>query len=421
MDSTQIKTTNGYHKVSVGEHIRSGKSKDIHSLLNKNAEIIPNRLVFINADRFTVFDTRPHMLNATVHHKGELEAVMTACAFSHLHKRGIASHFLGLWHQDRVITNPNSFVPTKHLLIEECILPEVTTKHGEYDAFTDFQKQLKDGKLVVIPLECISRQQIIGGVSSITSSEKAWQEYTDDHPSLGLPEHPPTIGEKLILPEPAIDFTTKYEPQDTHKTYTEAVKYTGLDIESLRFFIARATKEIAKYFTLFGIIVVDMKIEVAAYIDKDSTIRYKVVDVVGPDEMRIFYNDADDISIDISKQNQRRWLQKSKWYTVFSKLKTSGIPNWKDYYEELDIRSPKINPELLQGLSNIYKHLLKILINHESQKSTNELRTELQSLVSQMKHIEARLASTESIISTDITDTEAQKLLDSIHQRASAG
>jgi phosphoribosylaminoimidazole-succinocarboxamide synthase len=401
-----------------GELLAQGSSKDIYQVNDGEGTVVDTLLILKNGDRISVFDAGPRAVGTEIRFKGEVEALFTAAAFDHLHTHGISTHLIGTIDPESHIVHSGVPVsPTGDLLVERCAVPSITRIGGTkmYDT-SDFKTRLIAGEKVVVPVEVIMRQMIIGGVSSVTENDLKWAQFVADNSDCELPEQRPTIGQIVTPSQPIIDFTTKYEAGDRTLSNSETTKYTGIEAVEIADFGKQATIAIMDYFEGLGLRIPDLKIEIGVQQDPDGTRSYSVIDVIGPDEMRIFVTDLMDqesetVPRDISKEGIRGYLRNSQWARVFGVYKKANFSGWKEEFIALNISAPQIAPEILSAQSRIYRAMGNLITTNAGVEKHYPDIGSLEIEIGRLAEVETKLRANGALITGDITTEQADEFI----------
>jgi len=273
------------------------------------------RGAFVFTDDYSVFDWGK--MPDEIPGKGAALCTMGAANFEALEDDGIPTHYEGVVVDGEPVsieTAIDAGAQPREMAIELTQVPDLP--HGpegyDYDAYHDGA-----GENYLIPLEIVFRNTVPVGSSLRKRSEP------EDH---GLdweswPEEP------VELPEPVVEFSTKYEEQDRYLSRAEADRIAGranvADLES----VAREVNDLLnRQAGEAGFVHEDGKIECLYY---EGEIR--VADVVGTFDENRFSYDGQEVSKEVIRQYHKR--TQSAWVEAVGEAKTraseAGIADWK--------------------------------------------------------------------------------------------
>jgi len=254
------------------ELMRKGKVKEVYDLDN-------GMLEFLFTDNISVFDK---IIPTSIRRKGEVLCRISAFWFKKCGDMGIKTHFI------------DAHKNIMHV--------------RKFNIIKDYSKIDKGTKNYVIPLEVIARYYVAG--SFYERMKKKGVKY----------------GEKL--PEPAIEFTTKFEEYDRMLSEEEAMRIAGLDKDEINE-IKEAVLDIDGYMNSEvekrGLIHVDGKKEFAFDENRDLVL----IDTFGtPDEDRFWdkekYNKGE--FEELSKEFVRSYYRKTGYYDELKKARENNLP-----------------------------------------------------------------------------------------------
>jgi phosphoribosylaminoimidazole-succinocarboxamide synthase len=151
-------------------------------------------------------------------------ALMAAYNFERLREAGIESHYLGMVEDGELISAATAIrqgvaPDTLRVRLVTRLLPTHTVAGWEYSTFHE-----PPSNHFVVPIEFISRVKI-GANSSV------WKRVARGEISLTDLGLPPDIQPGDPLPQHALDYSTKYEPEDRYVSAEEARQITGFSPE----------------------------------------------------------------------------------------------------------------------------------------------------------------------------------------------
>jgi phosphoribosylaminoimidazole-succinocarboxamide synthase len=239
----------------------------------------------------------------------------------------------------------------------------------DYHTFHDWKK-----KNYLVPLEFVFRFGVPKGSSLMDRLEIPG--YVQ---SLGLKEAPK---EGDWLPRPVLEYFTKLEPKDRHLGLSEAFNCSGLKPEQFSSVIGRnylLAMFLYDMFSRAGLELWDGKVEhaKAEYPSfsmktkprnkKADPVGIKLVDAIGPDELRILKN-----GIQVSKEPVRQYHKKNQpgWFADVKRAKAhadqvSGV-DWKQHCIEVLHSEPEpMDPKF----KDVIEHMYTALTNEVTERS----------------------------------------------------
>lgn len=371
--------------MKLGNLLYQGSVKDI--FLGENNET----LAFNFSDRYSVFDwgEMPDLLPK----KGESLAYMGMLFFEYLgnsetwrdwkvpshlknfdqnilkvlKSRGLSHHAIGL------VEKENSALGVSRVEV-----PKVPFKDGGYNY--DYYKNRVENSLV--PLEVIFRFGIPEGSSLV--DRLGDQNYRR---VLGLQHHPKT-GESFS--RPLIEFSTKLESTDRYINYDEAQKIAGLsdyefsELYSLTVLVACRLKD---FFEEVGIQLWDGKFEWAFSKMEEGNRRMKLVDSIGPDELRLEAHGQK-----LSKEFLRSFYRGSSWLEAVGKGKAlaskRGVEDWKPIVaEELGEKPVPLKEDYKKAAKSLYLTLANTFSKGMGEESPFSEAMDLEELCESMEKL----------------------------------
>lgn len=316
------------------------------------------RGVFEFSDRYSVFDwgEMPDLIPG----KGASLCTMGAFNFELLEAEGVPTHYVGVRaeprsgsetsreHGDpRAGSGTETFPladaadPPTEMVVGLTQVPDLPfvgddgTHNGyDYDAY----HAAADGNFLV-PLEVVFRNSVPVGSSLRRRREPSEFDLGYDD----WPEDP------VELPEPVVEFSTKYEEQDRYLARGEADEIAGRasvdDLEALARDVNRVVTERAEHAEFTH---EDGKIE-CLYVDGEL----RVADVVGTFDENRFAYEGREVSKEVVRQYYRR--ADPEWVEAVADAKREaderGIADWRDCCEA----SPDPLPdEIVQATADMY-------------------------------------------------------------------
>src|SRR5699024_6704391 len=174
---------------------------------------------FVFTDAYSVFDWG--RMPDAIPEKGRSLCVMGADNFERLEAAGILTHYRGVVHDESVVGLDECSRAPREMAIDLVRVPDLPAEDGTYD-YDAFHTAAGDNYL--IPLEIVFRNRVPVGSSLRTRRDP-------DEVGLDSSNWP---DEPVALPEPVVEFSTKYEEQDRYLTHEEADRIAGrADLDAL--------------------------------------------------------------------------------------------------------------------------------------------------------------------------------------------
>ncbi len=298
---------------------------------------------FVFTDDYSVFDwgQMPDPLPG----KGASLCTMGAFNFEQLEAAGVPTHYRGVIPRrgDEAVPLAEAEQPPREMAIELTQAPALPFTGDGYE----YESYYADaGEHYLVPLEIVFRNRVPIGSSLRTRTEPrdvgldrdAWPEAAID------------------LPEPVVEFSTKYEEQDRYVDRAEAAEIAGAaDIADLESVAEQVNRVVTDRAETAGFTHEDGKIEVLYH---QGTV--KVADVVGTfDENRFSYDGQQ-----VSKEVVRQWYKREhpEWVKAVGAAKEAaterGVADWRPLCESRPRTLPetvqKAVAELYQAGTNVY-------------------------------------------------------------------
>ncbi|KAB1198256.1 MULTISPECIES: phosphoribosylaminoimidazolesuccinocarboxamide synthase [Haloferax] len=289
---------------------------------------------FVFSDRYSVFDwgeMPDHIPN-----KGASLCLMGAYNFELLDVNHVPTHYLGVVEDGEVKDLGECESPPTEMAIELTQVPDLPHEDGEYDY--DAYHEVA-GENYLIPLEIVFRNTVPVGSSLRKRGEPA--DY-----GLDFDEWP---DEPVDLPQPVVEFSTKYEEQDRYLARDEADEIAGVvDLDQLEELALAVNHILTERAAKAGFSHEDGKIECLYH---DGTV--KVADVVGTFDENRFSYDGQQVSKEVVRQYYKR--VQPDWVDAVSAAKQEAIetgePNWRDACE---VEPENLPDEIVTALSDVY-------------------------------------------------------------------
>ncbi len=270
-------------------------------------------------DAYSVFDWG--RMPDTIPDKGAVLCTMGAFTFELLEGEGVPTHYRGVV-ADGDICEIDEALDRGPAPIEMAIdltrVPDLPFDGGyDYDAYHD-----ATGSNYLVPLEIVFRNRVPVGSSLRARSAPGDHGLDGDE----WPDDPVT------LPEPVVEFSTKYEEQDRYLDRAEADRIAGrADIGELERVARRVNRIVTERAEAVGMIHQDGKIEC---LFDDGEIR--VADVAGTFDENRFSCDGQQLSKEVLRQYHKR--TQPEWVEAVGAAKAGaderGIADWKSLCDE---------------------------------------------------------------------------------------
>jgi phosphoribosylaminoimidazole-succinocarboxamide synthase len=288
---------------------------------------------FVFTDAYSVFDWG--RMPDTIPEKGRSLCAMGAHNFSLLEAEGIPTHYRGVV-ADGVVDLADATDPPREMAIDLAQVPALPTEDGEYD-YDAFHAEA--GENYLIPLEIVFRNTVPLG-SSLRSRRDP------DEVGLDAAEWPDS---PVSLPEPVVEFSTKFEERDRYLTGAEADRIAGqASLDDLAAFAHEVNRVVTDRAESAGLIHEDGKIECLYH---DGEVR--VADVVGTFDENRFSYDGDEISKEVLRQYHKR--TQPEWVAAVNEAKAAadaaGETDWRARCE----RDPEpLAEDVIETASDLY-------------------------------------------------------------------
>ncbi len=295
---------------------------------------------FVFTDAYSVFDWG--QMPDPIPRKGASLCTMGAFNFELLEAAGVPTHYRGVVDPsgdgDEVVPLASASAPPTEMAIDLTQVPDLPYEGPEagydYDAF-----HAAGGDNYLVPLEVVFRNRVPVGSSLRRRAEPG---------DFGL-EVDTWPDEPVDLPDPVVEFSTKYEEQDRYLTRAEADRIAGAaDVDALETLAGDVNRVVTERAAEVGFVHEDGKIE-CLYADGEL----RVADVVGTfDENRFSYDGRG-----ISKEVVRQWYKRNdpEWVDAVSDAKAAVAGHEIDDWRELCEADPDPLPDdVIDAVSTMY-------------------------------------------------------------------
>jgi phosphoribosylaminoimidazole-succinocarboxamide synthase len=270
------------------------------------------RGAFVFTDDYSVFDWGP--MPDEIPDKGASLCTMGAFNFELLASAGVPTHYEGVVVDGDTVPLAEAPDPPDEMAIALTQVPALPHDGDDYD-YDAYHAAA--GENYLVPLEVVYRNRV--GVGS------SLRRRTDpgDH-GLAADEWP---DDPVDLPEPVVEFSTKYEEQDRYLSPAEADRIAGAaDVDALAALAREVNRVVTDRAEAAGMVHEDGKIE-CCYHRGDLL----VADVVGTfDENRFSYR-GQQVSKEALRQHHKR--TQPEWVEAVSAAKAAaderGVADWK--------------------------------------------------------------------------------------------
>ncbi len=301
-------------------------------------------------------------------------------------QHGVAHHCQGLVDHTGKKVAPEKLSAFLAVDAQTVLRPSSKTVNAEL--LWDYSAYQKKPTKTLVPLEVIFRFGIPSGSSLLERAEDS--AYCKE---LGLTT-PPKEGDEYETP--IIEYSTKLETRDRYIGLQESQSIAGLndaELKLLRDTVTLVALRLKDIFAEVGIEMCDGKLELAfsENFDTQGNRHFVLVDSIGPDELRLTYENAP-----LSKQVLRNFYDNSSWYKATKKAKAlakdRGKKDWKRIcMDELKMTPPNLDPKIIASVAMMYKTLSNTLsLKHEDREVFPDC-LQLKEMALELKQLETRL------------------------------
>jgi len=287
---------------------------------------------FAFTDDYSVFDWG--RMPDEIPEKGRSLCTMGAFNFERLEREGVPTHYRGVG-PDAVALDAVDDAP-RELAIELVQVPGLPFEDGayDYDAYHGAA-----GANYLIPLEIVFRNTVPVGSSLRKRGEPS--EYGLDVDA--WPDEP------VALPEPVVEFSTKYEEQDRYLDRAEADRIAGTaGVDALDDLAREVNRIVTDRAAETGFVHEDGKIE-CCYVD--GTV--KVADVVGTFDENRFAYDGQEVSKEVVRQYYKR--AHPEWVEAVSEAKAEAdrraVADWRPL---CDVEPDPLPADVITAVAELY-------------------------------------------------------------------
>ena len=299
---------------------------------------------FVFTDAYSVFDWG--QMPDAIPRKGASLCAMGAFNFELLEADGVPTHYRGVTGGGAGETVPlaDASAPPTEMAIDLTQVPDLPYEGPDagydYDAF-----HAAGGDHYLVPLEVVFRNRVPVGSSLRRRADPA-DFGLDAELGIDADDWP---DEPVDLPEPVVEFSTKYEQQDRYLDRAEADRIAGsADVDALESLARDVNRVVTERAEATGFVHEDGKIE-CLYADGEL----RVADVVGTfDENRFSYGGRG-----ISKEVVRQWYKANDpaWVEAVKAAKEAVADRDIDDWRELCEPEPDpLPPAVVEAVSELY-------------------------------------------------------------------
>ncbi|WP_255148681.1 phosphoribosylaminoimidazolesuccinocarboxamide synthase [Halorarius halobius] len=279
----------------------------------------PERLgrgAFVFTDDYSVFDWGK--MPDAIPNKGASLCAMGATNFEALEDAGIPTHYRGVVADGEVVEMADAASPPREMAIELTQVPDLPHEGRTYD-YKAFHAEAGDNYLV--PLEVVFRNTVPVGSSLRSRADPAEFDLEYDE----WPDEP------VDLPDPVVEFSTKFEESDRYLSREEADRIAGAATVDALEAVAREVNDLVTQRAAdAGLVHEDGKIECLFF---DGEVR--VADVVGTFDENRFSYDGQQLSKEVIRQYHKR--EQPAWVEAVNdakaRAKAEDVADWRTLCE----------------------------------------------------------------------------------------
>jgi len=289
---------------------------------------------FAFTDDYSVFDWGK--MPDPIPGKGASLCTTGAHNFELLEGAGVPTHYRGVGPDGEPLSALAT--PPRELAIDLATVPELPFADGAYD-YDAFHAEAAEAAGYVVPLEVVFRNAVPVG-SSLRSRA--------DPRDAGLDRDEWPAG-PVELPEPVVEFSTKYEQRDRYLDAAEADAVAGAAPLSELESVAREVNDlITERAAEAGFVHEDGKIE-CVFVDGEV----RVADVVGTFDENRFAYDGREVSKEVVRQHYKRLHP--DWVEAVGEAKAradrEGVADWRPLCER---EPPALAADAIDRVADMY-------------------------------------------------------------------
>ncbi|MFB6171580.1 MAG: phosphoribosylaminoimidazolesuccinocarboxamide synthase [Haloarculaceae archaeon] len=275
----------------------------------------PDRLgrgEFVFTDDYSVFDWGK--MPDAIPNKGASLCAMGAANFERLEAAGIPTHYRGVVVNGSVVDLEQAGQPPREMAIDLTQVPDLPHEGRDYD-YDAFHEAA--GENYLIPLEIVFRNRVPVGSSLRSRVDPS----AFDLDAETWPDEP------VDLPEPVVEFSTKFEESDRYLDHEEAQAIAGrADVDDLEAVAREVNRLVTDRAAEVGMNHQDGKIECLYFRGE-----IRVADVVGTFDENRFAVDGQQISKEVLRQYYKR--TQPEWVAAVEeakeRAKAEDVADWR--------------------------------------------------------------------------------------------
>jgi phosphoribosylaminoimidazole-succinocarboxamide synthase len=313
----------------------------------------PGRGRFVFTDAYSVFDWG--RMPDSVPEKGRSLCSMGAYNFELLEADGIPTHYRGVvdptadetGEEPEAVELDEVAAPPREMAIDLVRVPGLPAEDGSYDYETF---HATTGTNYLVPLETVFRNSVPMG-SSLRSRR--------DPGEVGL-DAAEWSDEPVDLPEPVVEFSTKFEEQDRYLAREEADRIAGrAALDDLAAIAREVNRVVTDRAESVGMAHEDGKIE-CCYVDGEV----RVADVVGTFDENRFSYDGRQLSKEVLRQHHKR--TQPEWVAGVDAAKTEADEQGETDWRALCERDPEpLDASVIDAASDLYTAGANVYLDRE--------------------------------------------------------
>lgn len=263
----------------------------------------PGRGTLVFTDSYSLFGWGE--MPDTIPKKGASRCAMGAYTFERLEEAGVPTHYRGVVQGDAVVDLEAAETPPKEMAIDLTRVPNLPHADGDY-VYEDYHREA--GAQSLVPLQIVYRNSI--PTDSTLRSRTDPEEY-----DLDFEEWP---DEPVDLPDPSIEFLTKFEVTDRSVDREEADRIAGeASLDRIEELAREANRVVTDRADALGLTHLAGRMEC---VYDDGTL--KMANVTGTLDENRFHSDGQTLSKDVLRECYRE-----------------SDPDWVDAVEDAKIEA----------------------------------------------------------------------------------
>ena len=292
------------------------------------------RGAFVFTDDYSVFDWGK--MPDAIPNKGASLCAMGAANFEALEAEGVPTHYRGVVSGGDVVSLDEVVSPPREMAIDLTRVPDLPHEGREYD-YAAFHETA--GENYLIPLEIVFRNTVPVGSSLRSRADP--REF-----DLDFEEWP---DEPVDLPEPVVEYSTKFEESDRYLSRENADYIAGeADVDELEGVARRVNDLVTERAAEADLKHEDGKIECLYY---DGEVR--VADVVGTFDENRFSHDGQQLSKEVVRQYHKR--TQPEWVEAVdaakAEAKAQDVADWRELCE---VEPEPLDDHVVDAIRDMY-------------------------------------------------------------------